>query len=410
MENIMILLPETIYILRDLENQDLITDREQYSIYYKNLIYPYKEEYDIHIKSEYGMNMGDMWRIEQFPDNANEFPLAVSVYGYFGEKLAEKSCTVKIIKKTGCKGKKLLCIGDSMTQQAVYVEYVTDRIPQIKTVGTRSFGSVRHEGRGGWCCEHYFKEYDNKKQIGVSPFLFPKGIEAVSYYGNKNFYDVILRGETGKYWYRGFEAPELKSNMYYYDNGFVLNSSTPEKIENPEFEFSFLKYLKRYEIEVPDVVSILFGANEFQACSYEKLEEEKEKYMSYIDAMIKSIKQADENISVVVNLPCLGSDQYSWGRQLGCTSTAKQYEYCIKKVSQALIEKYDGRQNEKIFLCPMLLVCSPVTGFRKIASLENNHTDILVEHSSNWVHPCSVGYMQMGGALAGVVEHICQNT
>jgi len=27
-----------------------------------------------------------------------------------------------------------------------------------------------------------------------------------------------------------------------------------------------------------------------------------------------------------------------------------------------------------------------------------------VEHRSNWVHPCNVGYMQMGAALAGVIE------
>ena len=44
-----IILPEKISVLRDVKNQSIYTDFEQYSIYYKNIIYPYSEEYDVQI-------------------------------------------------------------------------------------------------------------------------------------------------------------------------------------------------------------------------------------------------------------------------------------------------------------------------------------------------------------------------
>ena len=403
MEQIMILLPSEIPVLRDLEGQDLITDCEQYSIYYKNLIYPYREEWDIQVICQYGSNLGNMWRIETFPDDVTEFPFTIVIYEYFGKKLAEKTSTIKLVSKKAGEEIKLLCIGDSMTQVGTYIEYAGNRLSNIRTLGLRRFGNVNHEGRGGWKCESYFTEYDDKKGIGVSPFLFPVQLEAKSYFGNKHVKDIIDAGGSNRYWYRGFRREEPEGDMYCFEEDALVHVTNGRRIEHPTFAFSFAKYLERYEMEIPDVVSILFGANEFQCCSYENLQEELEKYLYYMDAMVCSVKQADEDIPIIINLPVIGSDQYAWGSRLGCLGSAKQYEHNIKKACEALIEKYDARQREKIYICPMLLVCSPETGFRKIESLENLYTDISVRHSSNWVHPCSVGYMQMGTALAGVI-------
>lgn len=59
-----IILPEKISVLRDVKNQSIHTDFEQYSIYYKNIIYPYSEEYDVQIECEFGKNLGNCWRLE----------------------------------------------------------------------------------------------------------------------------------------------------------------------------------------------------------------------------------------------------------------------------------------------------------------------------------------------------------
>lgn len=408
MDEIMILLPDRLYILRDLENQDLAIDKEQYTIYYKHLLYPYKEDYDIQIECEYGANFGKFWRIENFPENVSEFDLKVVVYGFYGKKLAEKSTKVKIVKKSGGRGKKLLCIGDSMTQQSYYVEYVARKIPHIKTLGTRRLGSVNHEGRGGWQCQTYFERIEDTGNAGVSPFMFPKNIAGKDYYGSKIFYDSLTKENEGMYRYMGFTKEDPLPGMYYIENGIIGNFSTDEKIENPEFEFSFSKYLERHKMETPDMVSILFGANEFQRCPYSQAEEAIEIYLSYMDKMITSVKEASKNIDVIVNLPVVGAEQYAWGIRLGCTSSAKQYEYVLKCACHKLLEKYDNRQSEGIYISPMLLSCSPESGFKKLASPESLHSDLLTCHDFNWVHPSPTGYMQMGTVLTGVVEEICQ--
>ena len=56
MNKILILLPSRISVLRNIANQDIVTYFDEFSIYYKNIIYPYSTEYDIQIDCEYGNN------------------------------------------------------------------------------------------------------------------------------------------------------------------------------------------------------------------------------------------------------------------------------------------------------------------------------------------------------------------
>ena len=51
-----IALPSKIFILRQKENQDIVRDREEYNIYFKNIILPYREEYDVRVECEFGGN------------------------------------------------------------------------------------------------------------------------------------------------------------------------------------------------------------------------------------------------------------------------------------------------------------------------------------------------------------------
>ena len=113
--------------------------------------------------------------------------------------------------------------------------------------------------------------------------------------------------------------------------------------------------------------------------------------------MIEAIHKYNHKIKIIINLPICGGDQYSWGTQLGCKSSAKQYEYCIKMACSAITDLFDRRRNENIFVCPMLAVCDTVNGFQ---------SDYI---KSNWVHPSEIGYKQMGDALAGVIADICDN-
>ena len=51
---IRILLPKTLYLLRDKAGQIIPTDSEEWNIYYKNILSPFDPQDDILVRCEYG--------------------------------------------------------------------------------------------------------------------------------------------------------------------------------------------------------------------------------------------------------------------------------------------------------------------------------------------------------------------
>ncbi len=399
----LIILPQKISILRDKKKQDIIINREEFSIYYKNIIYPYSEDYDIKIKCDYGKNLGFCWRIDNFENISNEFLLTVCIYRY-AELLCEKTVTVHIEERNKNE-LSLLCIGDSMTQTALYVRQAAEKAEYVKTLGSRKTSMVFHEGRGGWALSSYLENYKNHGGC-VSPFMFPKGIDAEKYYGDLSVWEGLLTNPNA-YSAQGFEYKAIEEGMYALKGEYLVKYIDGEfetvDIE-PVFEFDFEKYLKRNNIEAPDVVTLLFGANDLQMTEYENTESEIQKMLIRIKQIIDSVKKCGARI--VINLPVCGADQYCWGTQNGCMGTVKQYDYNMKMWSQALLDVYDGRENEGIYICPMLAVCDPAAGFPVTSDARNIYSEQRITHLNNWVHPNECGYKQMGDALAAVLTKI----
>lgn len=398
-----ILLPKNIYILRDRYGQDLVTNREEYSIYYKNIIHPYSPEYDIKIKCSFGMNIGRCYRLDSFDNCPESFPLTLCIYLY-GEKLAEKTVTVHIETRTE-RPVSVMCIGDSMTQAETYIAQMADKTQNVKTLGTRKIGHVYHEGRGGLTLESYLFNYRNKGWF-VSPFLFPKGIDAKEYYGDLSYMEDI-RTNPNHYTTVGFTYEPIKDGMYTLKNGelYLYNSGEYTLIDHsPEFCFDFGKYMERFGIETPDIITLLFGANDLQITDYENTGTAIETMLKYADKMISEFRKY--GIKIVINLPICGADQYCWGTRMGCNGTVKQYDYNIKMWGNALLEAYDGREQDGIYICPMLAVCDPEAGFPQAVSCANIYSEKTICHLDNWVHPNESGYKQMGDALAGVITKL----
>ena len=238
--NLMIILPQTVYILRDKENQGIITNREEYSIYYENIIYPYSCEYDIKIDCDYGKNLGTLWRIDDFKSCPRRFPLSISVYLY-GSLLAKKQIFVEISERSN-KELSLMCIGDSMTQAEEYEMQAVIKSEHIRTLGTRRIKLVSHEGRGGLRLYDYLFGYENKGWF-TSPFLFPEGVEAKKYYGDVSFWEGV-KSSPNHYTNIGFEFEEIKNGMYCLKEGKLCvfeNGSYTVKDNNPKFSFDFAK-------------------------------------------------------------------------------------------------------------------------------------------------------------------------
>ncbi len=407
-EEYKIILPSEIAVLKPEDKQDMVSDREEYNIYFENIIYPYSADLEVDVWCDYGRNLGNCWRIDSFDGVPKEFTLTILLYAPFGRLISKKSTTVKVYDKKNKTPLTLHVIGDSMTRSEYYIEQAVKKNRPITTIGSRSIDlSVRHDGMGGWRCVDYFTRYHDEG-AGVSQFLFPKGVYGEMYYGDKLFEERAQGEYIGYYGYRGFEKHELSEGMFFYDDGLkkIENGSEVLVEANPEYEFSYEKYLKRGGFNTPDVVSILFGANELQNSTYDSMYDDISDYIKNLMQLVAEIKKVNADIKIIINLPPCGGDQYCWGLAKGCSATSKRYNFVVKTATEALLESFDNRQNEGIYISPMGMAVDPVYGIERLQFGANLHATDRITQQANWVHPNQSGYRQMGDVLGAVIQRI----
>ncbi len=407
-QEILILLPDTLYIKKMKPYQQLVTMHEEYNLYFKNIIYPYNESWDVYIHCSYGKNLGDCWRLSDCTEQLESFPLTVKVYNENGQCLGSKKTTVVLVDRVENTRTKIMFFGDSMTQSHIYVNHISTSLYGIDTVGTRSFdGHIYVEGRGGWTYGKYFTRWWS--EFGWCPFLFPVGIAGSDYYGNMEFVDSVRNERSDTYLYYGYHFDGIKHGQYYTkEKKLYRHTKTGEQLisEDPQFTFDFAKYLERFSLEKPDIVSILMGANDLQVTPYERSEQDIEAYIENTKTLISHIRACDPAINIIVNLPVTGAEQYAWGLKLNCYANEKMYRFNIMHAAQRLIEAFDNKQKEGIYISPMIACIDPKNGFPHTVEKMNQYTEATEKKQSNWVHPNANGYMQMGDALASVIDHV----
>lgn len=403
-----IVLPERMYILKDYDQLGIQNAAEEFNIYFKNIILPYKTDWDIIVECEYGKNHGSFWRITEFPREKDSFPLKIKVYDEYGEKLAENSTTVVMntIKRNPEK-MRLICIGDSMTQSQGYVEQVAKKLNNIEFIGTRSFNNIIfHEGRGGWAWDGYFNR--SYPRFGVSPFLFPENVEGKDYFGCVEFYEEISKFPRDDYPYAGFKYEEIKDGQYFTKERILYKRENNSDIlidKEPKFEFSFKKYVERYNLGKVDAVSILMGGNDLQLCTYEEINERVKEFTENTAFVIKKIKENDPTTKIIINTPVIGAEQYCWGNSpMRCNSSSKIYRMLAIKSTQSFIDNFEKEEN--VYISPMICNLDPEYGFDTSFYKANRYSEVNVQHQNNWVHPNAAGYKQMGDSLAATIEHI----
>ena len=403
---ILILLPKIISVLRDSEDTQLKKNIQEFNIYFKNIIHPYREEYDIRVYCDYGKNIGNCWRLSEFPHDVDSFDFEIKIWSEYGEVLASKKAKIELYdRKETDKPFNILFFGDSMTYDQKYIERISHNLCNINFKGSRNyFGHISLEGRGGWAYKDYYEVY--KERFGVSPFLFPKGVD--NYLGDADFYDKVKSKHDLDYTFSGYEHHELieggvygkEGKLYTYKNGdFELLD------ENPEWELDFGKYVKRHKLEGLDAVSMLMGANDISG-DYDVFMETVNKYIENTEKFIEAVHKYDKNIKIIVNMPIISADQYSWGEQVGCQITRKLYDYRVKTAGEIILEKWDKDGKDNIYVGPMIMCIDPENGFPKQTVKSNLHSENMEIHHSNWVHPNLAGYYQMGDAICGLIQKI----
>ena len=405
----MIILPKHINILCDKTEESRLCN--EFSLYYRNFIWPFREEDILRVICDYGMDLGDCWRLEEVPADVTEFPLEFIVYDCEGRQIESASTCVTLTNRSEAAPMRIALIGDSMTHHGTYGEVLAENLPKLTFIGTRNVTGHSVEGRGGWTLTRYLTQKEHY-QRGVSPFLFPENESAEDYYGDLDFWKRGYEDpESDPYVYKGFEIEQIKEGQSFIRDGKLYRyyECGEEFVdENPIFSCDYGKYLKRFGLKTPEVVSFLFGANEMQKVTFDRTDEVTENTINNFKLLISSIRKVNPVCKFVINLPVVGAEQYAWGKRLGCVWSSKQYHLNVLKLCRALLNEFDGREDEGYFISPMLLAIDPVYGFLREEVKINKNVDAVKTVQTNWVHPCDIGYRCMGEALAGAVAYICK--
>ncbi len=168
MAKVRITLPAALPVLRPER------EGEEFRIWFSNIIYPLKAEWDVVVHCRYGGSLGSSWRLRNAADCEDSFPLSITVYDPWGEILGYAETRIELYRRSE-RPIRLLCIGDSFTQKHLYIDDMAGLLQGVGFIGTRCFsGSFPMEGRGGWTLANYLEDHATVKR-SPSPFVFPLG-------------------------------------------------------------------------------------------------------------------------------------------------------------------------------------------------------------------------------------------
>lgn len=283
--------------------------------------------------------------------------------------VATKSVTLVVSKEKTFSDKKVIFIGDSLTDARVYpaeLERMTNN--GIKSIGTlnKSIGfnggmaNLNTEGRSGACSYGYVN-----REVVCGNYTNP-------FYNPDETYTLTL---DDKYSGEGIYASALP----------VDNSGSKSVISH---HFDFAYYMANSGVEEPDAVFLNLGSNCGNRSSY------KTAYMSFC-AMVDRIRAYSATLPIFIHLWPPKSEAGSTDRKAsGSVSGWVNKRTYFYEIIQFFIDKFDG--DSRVILVPTYTMIDPVYDFkRQTIPVSARNTEQVTLGQSDGTHPDTSGYLHM---------------
>lgn len=317
---------------------------EELNIYFDNLVDGHDSDYLFNVTCSVGRQMERCYRVT--PTETGEYTLKIDVIRKQDNATISKSATLKIADKTASVDSvSVLVIGDSTTANGICVDKLVENFAgdamTLKMLGTRGKAPAMHEGRSGWT----FNQFAN---VGT---------------------DANVSSLT---------------NAFYNPNEGV---------------FDMAYYLSNCNIETPDVVIINLGIND---CFSHLTDDDLSAAIAEIDTnceiMMNSIRAAcpDAKICVALTIPPNYS-QDAFGKGYSCGQTQWRYKRNNVLWVKHLIDLYDNREDENIFVVPIHTNLDTIynMGMEETKHNKRNESTCLSPIGNGGVHPVDSGYWQI---------------
>lgn len=319
---------------------------------------------------------------------------------------------------------KVSFVGSSTVQLCYFKKALETYCSNYQLIGIRHglhASSILHEGRGGASLASYF-QLSTSPTGHYYPFWQPSG--------NYRYY-----GATG-FWANAKTAPDSEAGSAYYygcynsdildmfdESGWLINpsngaimydtASSSFKVYNGAswvatsqssytWAFDYAKYLTMWSLDTPDVVCITLGANDFRNAD---MPLNLELWGQRMQTMIDSIHSVNPNAKIVIcNQGPFGNHGY-----LGDPTALMNYKMWLHL--QFIIETFDNRTNENIFVVAQGSEISSEYGFAKfsggnaLVSELYSGSEIMTVQSGDVVHP-RLSLDNMGVPIASFIQYI----
>ena len=326
------------------------------NIYFENLTEKF-EQYEWNVTCTKGMQLERGYRITPTADDVGSYTLTIRASASKDE-YAEVTTILIVTGASAGSGvsKKVMVLGDSTTNNGIAVtklnENFSNDVMNITTIGTRGASPNNHEGRSGWTFYSYF----NPPNAG----------------------DIAAGVENP--WYN--PSTETFDAAYYFANSGIAK---------------------------PDWLFINLGINDtFGYTADSNLASAITTIKGRCDTMIASILSASPStkIGLCLTIPPNHS-QDAFGKAYACGQTRDRYKRNNVIWVNDLIDEYDGRESDGIYLIPIYTNLDTIynMGFETLPVNARN-TDITYESpiGNGGVHPVQSGYWQIADVYTAFLK------
>ena len=318
------------------------------SIYFDNIVLTQTPEaYRFDVACDLGKSEPRRWTLTPKATDLGTHPLSITVTDASGKQLAKATTRLRVVPADAGEGQslRLLIVGDSLTHATLYPNEIARLLarpgnPEWTLLGTHKPTSakpgVAHEGYGGWTWQRFVQQYEPNP-------------------------DGTYRKRSSPFVYLGKdEKPALDVPRYIREecNG-----------------------------KAPDVVLFLLGINDCFSANPEDakaIDARIDVMMSHADTLLAAFHKAAPEAELAVGITTPGNARES-GFFANYKGRYKRWGWkrIQHRLVERLIERFAGREKERLFLVPTQLNLDPVDGYP----------------DNNGVHPNAVGYAQIGASM-----------
>jgi lysophospholipase L1-like esterase len=255
-------------------------------------------------------------------------------------------------------------VGASFTEYSIYPQHILDlsvRDPFVllKFVGSRGpgnkppTGELRHEGYSGWTAQAF----------------------------------ATLTGPLSRSVYH--KRPQTGSPFAYEDG-------------DGQVQLDFDRYCQEFnQGQGPDFVTIQVGINDTFTATDETIDSRIDTMLRFYDQLIEMIRRHRPRTRIGCNLvtpPAASQDGFRNYRGPG-KQTRWQCRRNQHRLIERMIERYQHREQESIFLVPTNINLDVVHNFPKFRAPINARSSAQIDRINNGTHPDTAGYQQIGDSI-----------